>query len=131
MNISPIRNVVCSFFCVNSIDEEHRRIMEKLLSLGIQPSGNKAADKAKLHSYEMRQLKTEIGINGKGTVNKTNYLTVSANEIEQIIDNRKANNSEPEVLKQENNEEVADNYIGATQEALLNKYFLLKENKKT
>ena len=130
MNISPIRNVVCSFFCVNSIDEEHRRIMEKLLSLGIQPSGNKAADKAKLRSYEMQQLKIEIGINGKGTVNKANYLTISSNEIEKIINDIKMNSKEEDAEISENNEDIGDNYIGSSQEAVLNKYFLIKQNKK-
>ena len=74
-----------------SIDEEHKRIIEKLISLGLSPTGSKANDKAKLHEYEIRQVKTELGSKGNGSVNTTKYITVSTQEIERLKEKLKTN----------------------------------------
>lgn len=101
--------------------------MEKLLALGITPTGNKSADKAKLREYEMRQVKTELGSTGKGTVNASKYLTISSNEINEM--KQKLQSRAEEENSPENKEKrfAAENRIGAEQEALINQYFIKKK----
>lgn len=123
MNISPVNSISC-ISSGSGIDEEYKKIIEKLIALGITPSGNKAADKAKLHEYELRQLKIELGTNGKGTVNKANYLTISSSEIEQLKENLQAAEQENKPKSREMEERT-----GAKQEALLNKYFIEKRKR--
>ena len=55
------------------MDEEHQQIARRLRMYGITPSGNKSADKAKLHEIELREAKKE----GKGI----NALTVGSDDI--------------------------------------------------
>ena len=128
MNISSVNSVSC-FSCVGgSIDEEHKRIIEKLMALGITPTGNKSTDKAKLREYEMRQLKTELGSKGHGAVNKSNYLTISSEEIDRIRQKLqdKAKEEDPEFIEQK---DACENKVGAEQQALLNQHFLVKKKK--
>ncbi len=101
------------------IDSEHKAIIEKLMALGITPTGNKASDKAKLREIELKQVKVELGNNGKGSVNSGKYLTVSTAEIERM-----------RMKLQENDEELqekrhaVENKLGATQEAEIARYWI-------
>jgi len=130
MNILPVRKISRNFCCIDPIDEEYKRIIEKLLALGIQPSGNKIADKEKLRRYEMQQIQIDIGADGKGYVNKANYLTLSSEEIDRIINDKKLKSNEQDDSKQENNNDSSDNFTGSSQEAILNKHFLVKKKSK-
>ena len=114
MNISSNISVnsVSSVSAGSGIDEEYKRIIEKLLALGITPSGNKASDKAKLHEYEMKQLKAELGSDGKGSVNKSDYITISSAEIEQIKATLQAKNEEEKSPEFQEKKEAAQNQTG-------------------
>lgn len=125
MDISSIRGLAC-IPAGSSIDEEYKRILEKLIALGITPSGNKAADKAKLRQYEMQQLKSELGSNGKGNINKSDYITISASEIEQIKQMLQHNTEEENSPERKEIQKAAQNQTGATQTAALNQYFIKK-----
>lgn len=126
MNISASTgiNSISGMVCGGGIDEEYKRIIEKMLALGLTPSGNKAADKAKLREVEMQQIKTELGARGKGTVNTSKYVTVSAVEIEQLkekLQQKEKDENSPEMIEKR---EAAHSRTGAEQQALLNKYFI-------
>ncbi len=108
-------------------DEEYRRIIARLLELGLTPSGNKAADKAKLREIEMQKLKTELGTNGKGAVNKSKYVTISSAEIDALQEKLRAKVQE-ESSQNKEIQEAARNRTGAAQEALLNRYFLTRKS---
>lgn len=110
-----------------SIDEEYKRIIEKLMSLGIMPSGNKASDKAKLRELEMKQLKTELGTKGSGTVNPSRYVTISSSEIEQLKQKFQEKAKEEDSPEYQEKKNAAENRIGAEQEARLNQYFIKKK----
>ncbi len=106
------------------IDSEHKAIIEKLMALGVTPTGDKATDKAKLREIELKQVKTELGTKGKGAVNASKYITVSTAEIERM-----------KMKLQENDEELqakrhaSENKVGAMQEALVNQYFINKKRR--
>ena len=129
MNISSniAVNSISGFSAGAGIDEEYKRIIEKLMALGITPSGNKASDKAKLREYEMKQLKAELGADGKGSVNKSEYITISSAEIEQIKQTLQARAEEEKSPEFQEKKEAAQNQTGATQEAILNQYFIKKK----
>lgn len=129
MDISSINSVSgISSSGGSSIDEEYKRIIEKLRALGLEPSGNKASDKAKLREYELRQIKAELGSKGKGSVNKTSYITVSPAEIEQIKEQLQSNSDEEENSTEHKEKAFAmENQTGATQLAAMNSYFLKKK----
>ena len=112
-----------------SIDEEHKRIIEKLISLGLSPTGSKANDKAKLHEYEIRQVKTELGSKGNGSVNTTKYITVSTQEIERLKEQLKTTEKDENSLEYKEKEDATKLQTGATQIAALNKWFLKKSPK--
>ncbi|MBO7671883.1 hypothetical protein J6S88_00585 [bacterium] len=122
MKISFVQKPTCHICLSNSIDEEYKKIIEKLLAIGIQPTGNKTADKAKLRQYEMQQLKIALGANGKGEVNKADYLTISAKEIETMKDNLKINAEEEKLV-----ENINEDFTGRTKKAMLNRFFIEKK----
>lgn len=119
MNISGINGIGMISSGGGSIDEEYKRIIAKLLEYGIMPSGSKSTDKAKLHEIEMQKLKTELGSNGKGTVNQSKFVTISASEIEQLKEKLQATERENKPKCEE-----MEKRTGAQQQALLNRYFL-------
>lgn len=118
-------NSISSISIGSGIDEEYKRIIEKLMALGITPSGNKTSDKAKLREYELRELKSELGTNGKGNVNKSNYITISSSEIERLKMQLQTKEEDSEEMKEK--KEAAQNQTGAMQEAMLNQYFIKKK----
>jgi len=65
-----------------SIDYEYQQIIKRLLMYGLKPSGNKSADKARLHEIELREAKKENCIT-------TKFLTVSTQEQQKIQDKKK------------------------------------------
>lgn len=130
MKISFTPKPICNICLGGFIDEEHKRIIEKLLALGLQPTGNKSSDKNILHRHEMQQLRTELGAKGQGTVNKSNYLTISTNEIENIKNSLKMNSTPDDNDENSNNKESIENFTGSTQNALINKYFIGKKKNK-
>lgn len=130
MNISSnigISSVSCISSGGGSLDEEYKRIIEKLMSLGIMPSGNKSSDKAKLHEIELKQLKTELGTKGKGSVNPAKYVTISSREIEQIKQKLQAKAEEEDSAEYKEKMDAAANRTGAEQNARLNQYFIKKK----
>lgn len=108
------------------MDEEHKRIIERMLALGLTPTGNKASDKAKLREIEMQMLKAELGSKGKGSVNSAKYVTISTAEIEQIKEKlqQKAKDEDPQEKEKCEN---FKNMTGAEQQALLNKWQIKKK----
>lgn len=133
MNISGISSVSSSFGIGAGIDAEEQEIMRRLKALGITPTGNKATDKAKLHQHEMMELKAEIkATGGKGSINKSKYLTISTNEIEQLKEAEKDRNKQTEEDDEETEtkKEAAKHQLGATQESILNQHFLVKKKQK-
>ncbi len=90
MNIQGVSSVgICSLPCV---DEEEREIMRRLLAYGVNPTGNKTADKAKLREIELKKAKESNSI-------LNNLLTVSKSEQEKIQAKKKAKKKEvvPEI----------------------------------
>lgn len=63
-------------------DEEHRRIMRKLMAYGYRPTGNKNADKALLRKIELKIAKTEGCVSSK-------FLTVTKSEQEKFQEKKK------------------------------------------
>ena len=79
-NINPIQ---MSLFIPSSTDYEYEQIKRRLMMYGVKPSGNKSADKMKLHEIELREAKKE-------NVVTTKFLTVSTREQERIQEKKKA-----------------------------------------
>ncbi len=79
-----------------TMDEEHKKIARRLRMYGITPSGNKNADKAKLHEIELREAKKEDCVSNK-------FLTVTKEEQEKIQEKKK------EKRKEINPEKYPDN----------------------
>ena len=69
------------------MDEEHQQIARRLRMYGITPSGNKNADKAKLHEIELREAKKEDCVSNK-------FLTVTKEEQEKIQEKKKEKRKE-------------------------------------
>ena len=130
MNISINTNVNISTGGMivggGGMDEEYKRIVERMLALGLTPTGNKSSDKAKLRDVEMQMLKSELGTKGKGSVNTGKYVTISSAEIKQIKEKlqEKAKDEDPDEKAKRAD---AENMTGAEQQALLNKWFIKKK----
>ena len=130
MNISINTNVNISTGGMivggGGMDEEYKRIVERMLALGLTPTGNKSSDKAKLRDVEMQMLKSELGTKGKGSVNTGKYVTISPAEIKQIKEKlqEKAKDEDPDEKAKRAD---AENMTGAEQQALLNKWFIKKK----
>ena len=83
MNIDAV-NAYSSYFCIaKQIDEEELRIIKRLKEYGISPTFNKAVDKAKLHSIEIKEAKQLNYISEK-------FITVTKAEQEKIQEKKKA-----------------------------------------
>ena len=107
------------------MDEEYKRIIERMLALGLTPTGNKASDKAKLREVEMQMLKAELGSKGKGSVNSAKYVTISTAEIEQLKEKLQLKAKEEDPKEKEKCESF-EKMTGAQQQALLNKWLIKK-----
>lgn len=73
---------ITNSFNICSIDAEEKEIMRRLLAYGIQPTGNKSIDMAKLRQIEEQKAKTE-------SVASNKFYTVSSSEMEKMIEKRK------------------------------------------
>lgn len=126
MNLKINSGISCSFGAIGggSVDEEYKRIVERMLALGLTPTGNKSADKAKLHEAEMQQLKSELGRNGKGSVNTKKYVTISSTEIQELKKELNDKYKDETSVEFQEISNAAKNQTGAEQQALLNKYLL-------
>lgn len=82
MSIQIIPSTYSFSFSVGSVDSEEKEIMRRLLAYGITPTGNKSADRAKLHSIELEHAKNDNYISNK-------YYTVTKNEQEKIQEHKK------------------------------------------
>ena len=127
MSINSNFNIASSGLIVGGggMDEEYKRIIERMLALGLTPTGNKTSDKAKLREIEMQLIKTELGQNGKGSVNSGKYVTISTSEIEKL----KEKLQEKAMQDEQENKELKEhfkNMTGAEQQALLNKWKVFK-----
>lgn len=77
-----IGNITSSFSLGCTVDAEEKEIMRRLLVYGIQPTGNKSIDMAKLRQVEEQKAKTE-------SVASNKFYTVSSSEMEKMIEKRK------------------------------------------
>ncbi len=82
MRIENIQSTYSFGFSAPCIDSEEKEIMKRLLAYGVQPTGNKTTDKAKLRQIEEQKAKMETAPTNK-------YYTVKSSEIEKYIENRK------------------------------------------
>lgn len=71
-----------SFSYMPSIDSEEKEIMDRLLSYGCTPTGDKTTDRAKLRRIEEEKAKQDNYVSNK-------YLTVSQAECQRIQDKKK------------------------------------------
>ena len=92
--IIPICNS-CMVMLALGPDEEHRKIMRKLMAYGITPTGKKSADIALLREIELKLAKLENCVSGK-------FLTVTKSEQEKIQKEKKEK-------RIENNPELGEN----------------------
>ena len=83
MGINNINSTYHFSFASAYIDSEHKAIMSKLLSYGATPSGDKSTDRAKLRRIEQEKAKEET------TPSTNKFLTVSASEMEKMIEKKK------------------------------------------
>lgn len=84
--VNPINyNYAMQVSC--SIDYEYQQIIKRLIIYGLKPSGNKSADRARLHEIELREAKKENTITSK-------FLTVSKSEQQKIQDKKKEKRAE-------------------------------------
>lgn len=104
-----IASVMSGSMCLNGgIDAEHLRIMRELRAMGIEPTGDKSADKAKLEEAKKIKSIQQANISkNKSGEEQSAQSSVAANENSQS----------------ETNSAMA----GATQLSELNKLFLLKK----
>ncbi len=72
---------------VSSVDAEEKLIMERLLSYGVTPTGDKTTDKSRLRRIEEKKAKQDNFVSN-------NYLTVSQKECEQIQAQKKERKKE-------------------------------------
>ena len=63
-------------------DEEHKRIMRKLMAYGYRSTGSKSGDKELLRRIELKQVQMENCVSSK-------YLTVTRSEQEKIQEKKK------------------------------------------
>ena len=96
-------------------DEEHKRIMRKLMAYGYRTTGSKSGDKELLRRIELKQVEMENCVSSK-------YLTVSRSEQEKIQEEKKEK-------KIENNPDIAQNTMQG-QQALGEQIMLAIEMKK-
>lgn len=81
MSINRVSTTSYTYFC-SGPDYEQAEIEHRLKMYGIEPTGNKIADKAKLHEIEIQKAKAQNEPSGK-------FLTVSYSKEQEIIDNKK------------------------------------------
>lgn len=104
-----IASVMSGSMCINGgIDVEHLRIMRELRALGIEPTGDKFADKAKLE--EAKKVKS------------VQQANISKNKSGEEQTSKTSSNNE-----QQSNQQVGNDMTGANQISELNKLFLLKK----
>ena len=104
-----IASVMSGSMCLNGvIDAEHLRIMRELRAMGIEPTGDKSADKAKLEEAKKVKSIEQANISKNKSGEEQNAQTsVAINENQQAETNAAM--------------------TGATQLSELNKLFLLKK----
>ena len=84
------------------VDSEEQAIMDKLLSYGCIPTGDKATDRAKLHRIELEKAKQDNYVSNK-------YLTVSSSECERIQERKK---EKRKIANPEKKQTVQDRRLG-------------------
>lgn len=96
MQVNKIQSF--AFSGINYMDEEEKRIARRLLQYGITPTGNKTADKARLHEIEIKEAKTLNYISNK-------FLTVTKTEQQNIQEAKKEKRKEinPELYSDTDN----------------------------
>lgn len=82
MSINSISAVSSSMCCCSEPDFEELEIQRRLKAYGIDPTGNKSIDKAKLHALELQKVKSNNAPTG-------GFLTISYAQEGQIIDRKK------------------------------------------
>lgn len=77
-----IDNVSSSSLCIGGPDYELIQIMRLLMMYGVTPTGNKAADKARLHDIELTRAKSQNEPSGR-------FFTISYKQEQEIIEKRR------------------------------------------
>ena len=83
MSVNSVSMSAPICLCATS-DYEEVQIARLLRMYGIEPTGNKLADKAKLHEIELQRAKAQNQPSGK-------FLTISYSKEQEIIKNKKEN----------------------------------------
>ncbi len=105
MNVSAMSGIASGMM----IDSEHQRIMRELRAMGIEPTGDKSTDKAKLEAAKQTKQAQYNQIQFVSETEKTDKAPAQSSQ-----DNIKNDTSIQ-----------AQNMTGATQIAELNKYKIL------
>lgn len=108
MNINALGQVATTV----ALDSEYQRILRELRALGIEPTGDKAVDKAKLQAAKEQQKAKNAG-------------TVIMQAVTGINDTEKAGALSSEDNVKNDNSVQAQNMTGAEQIAKLNKLKIL------
>ena len=108
MNVSAMSGTASGIM----IDSEYQRIIRELRALGIEPTGNKTTDKAKLEEAKAAKAKKTNQVDNIQFVNKTE-------------DTEKADEESSKDAAKDDKTVQAEQMTGATQLAQLNKYKLL------
>ena len=101
-NVSPSSPMcICA-----SPDYEELEIIRRLRAYGIEPTGNKGIDKARLHQVELLKAKDQTEPSGK-------FLTISYDQEQRIINKKKENTKDKKPEKTNNKEALkADDIKG-------------------
>ena len=103
MEVSGVkRKTTCSASCPG-IDAEELLIIQKLLAYGVTPTGDKSADREKLHQIEINKAKQLNYVSNE-------FLTVSSAEQEKIQERKKERRKE---IYPEEKKEYRENFTGA------------------
>ena len=116
--MTSVNKIKCYGFYIhpNKLDNEYRRILEKLKEYGMSATGNKEIDKARLNQKEIEKVEKSNSINPE-------LLTVSFDEqvkIQTEKNSKETNNN--------NNKDNSTNYIG---QQLLGEQLMIAINMKT
>lgn len=102
-----IQSVSCGY-C--NVDTEYQRIIRELLAYGVEPSGNKSADKAKLEKLKQAKANKEI--------TNINFVSSTGESAKAQAESSEDN------LKSQNAYDI-HNMTGASQVAEYNRYKIL------
>lgn len=105
MSVQRIQPVCMRIIPARTIDAEHKRIIERLIELGITPTYNKSADKELLRRAEMEKFK-------QTKIVSESYLTISVEEQKRILKADKKDDEDFEQYAQAEDEKQGAKLLG-------------------